>query len=112
VLWTPTVLIYDGAQKERFRIEGYLPRGEFRAHLALALARVSYMHKQFPEAERRYRQIIGEHAGSTVIPEAIYWAEICNYKATSDHTVLGTLPTKLAEFPDSEWTKTAIPFAG
>jgi hypothetical protein len=42
-LWTPSVVILDANGVERFRIEGYLPKDEFRAQLELGLARVAFM---------------------------------------------------------------------
>jgi hypothetical protein len=46
------VVILDSDGDERFRIEGYLPKHEFRAQLELALARVAFMNKKWAEAEK------------------------------------------------------------
>ena len=51
-LWTPTVLIFDPKGVERSRLEGYLPKDEFRAWLELGLARVAFMSKAWAEAEK------------------------------------------------------------
>ena len=108
-LWTPSVLILDSNGKERFRIEGYLPTDEFRAHLELALARVAFMSKNWADAERRYAEVLERHPNSKVAPEALYWKGVSHYKATNDHTVLGELPGQFQErYPDSIWAlKTA-----
>jgi hypothetical protein len=108
-LWTPTVLVLDSSGEERFRIEGYLPREEFRAHLESGLARVAFMRKQWAEAERRYGGVLERHPDSKVAPEALYWKGVSHYKATNDHTVLGELPGQFKEkYPDSLWAlKTA-----
>jgi TolA-binding protein len=108
-LWTPSVIILDPNGKERFRIEGYLPKDEFRAHLELALARVAFMSKQWKDAEQRYTEVLERYPESKAAPEALYWKGVSHYKATNDHTVLGELPGQFQEkYPESEWAlKTA-----
>ena len=104
-VWTPTILILDSDGTERLRVEGYLPRDEFRAHLEMGLARVAFMRKQWDEAERRYAQVVERYPGSKVAPEAVYWRGVSRYKQTNDHTVLGEVPEQLKEtYPDSVWT--------
>jgi uncharacterized protein YyaL (SSP411 family) len=107
--WTPTVLILDSDGKERWRIEGYLPKEEFRAHLELGLARVAFMQKQWAEAERRYAEVLERYPNSKAAPEALYWRGVSHYKATNDHTALGELSNQFKEkYPDSVWAlKTA-----
>ena len=107
VLWTPTALILDAGGVERFRSEGYLPRPEFRAQLAMGLARVDFMHKKFAEADRRYDEIIREHSNTSIVPEAIYWKWVSCYKNTNDHTVLGEAAKELKQYGDSLWVKKA-----
>jgi outer membrane protein assembly factor BamD (BamD/ComL family) len=91
------VLILDSNGAERFRIEGYLPRDEFRAQLELGLARVVFMSKNWAEAERRYAAILDQYPNSHAAPEALYWKGVSRYKITSDHTVLGELPGQFRE---------------
>jgi hypothetical protein len=107
--WTPTVLILDSGGDERWRIEGYLPKEEFRAQLELGLARVAFMQKQWAEAERRYAEVLGRYPDSKAAPEALYWKGVSHYKATNDHTVLGEMPGQFREkYPESVWAlKTA-----
>jgi hypothetical protein len=108
VLWTPTVLVKDSAGVERHRLEGYLPNDEFRAQLALGLARIAFMHKEWPEAERRYADVAQKLPGTAAAPEATYWAAVSHYKATNDHTVLGEVAGRLNQtYRDSIWTKKA-----
>lgn len=103
-VWTPTVLILDSNGVERSRVEGYLPKDEFRAQLEMGLARVAFMSKQWAEAERRYAEVVERYPDSKVAPEAIYWRGVCRYKLTNDHTVLGEVPERLEEkYPDSVW---------
>lgn len=103
-LWTPTVLILDSNGAERLRIEGYLPKDEFRAQLETGLARIAFMHKQWAEAERRYNQVVERYPDSKAAPEAVYWRGVSRYKATNDHTVLGEVPEQLkGKYADSVW---------
>ena len=87
-MWTPTVLIMDPEGKERWRLEGYLPRDEFRVNLEMGLARVAVMRKDWADAESRYERITERLPDSKFAPDAVYWKGICRYKATNDHHVL------------------------
>lgn len=98
------MLILDSKAEERFRIEGYLPRDEFRAQLDLSLARVAFMNKKWADAEHRYTQVLERYPNSHAAPEALYWKGVSHYKATNDHTVLGELPDQFKQkYPDSPW---------
>jgi len=101
-LWTPSILILDPNGKERYRIEGYLPKDEFRAELELGLARVAFMSKDWADAERRYTAVLDRYPDSKAAPEALYWKGVSHYKATNDHTILGELPAQFQEkYPES-----------
>ena len=103
-VWTPTVLVMDSDGTERLRVEGYLPKEEFRAHLEMGLARIAFMRKKWDEAERRYAQVVDRYPDSKVAPEAVYWIGVIQYKRTNDHTVLGEVPKQINEkYPDSVW---------
>ena len=103
-MWTPTVLILDADGTERLRIEGYLPKEEFRAQLEMGLARVAFMRKQWAEAERRYAEVVERYPDAKVAPEAVYWRGVSRYKQTNDHTVLGEVPDQLkGKYGDSVW---------
>lgn len=111
VLWTPAVVVLDSAGKERFRIEGYLPREEFVAQLEMGLARVAFTSKHWADAEARYKAIVEKHSDSVSVPEAMYWAAVSHYQGTRDHTVLGPLSQTLEQkYPDSIWTEKASPW--
>ena len=111
-VWTPTVLVLDSDGAERFRIEGYLPRDEFRAHLELGLARLAFMRKQWAEAEQRYAQVVERYPDSKAAPEAVYWRGVSHYKATNDHTVLGEVAEQFKQtYQDSVWAQKASVWA-
>ena len=107
--WTPTVLILDPNGVERHRIEGYLPKDEFRAQLEMGLARIAFMSKDWAAAEDRYTAVLDRFPNSKAAPEALYWKGVSRYKATNDHTVLGEMPEQFQQkYPDSIWAlKTA-----
>lgn len=95
--WTPTVLILDSNGVERYRIEGYLPKDEFRAQLELGLARIDFKEKKWPEAEQRYRTILENYQQTAAAPEALYWSAVSHYKGTNDHTVLSQVAPQLEQ---------------
>jgi TolA-binding protein len=98
------VLIMDSDVKERWRIEGYLPKTEFRAQLELGLARVDFMHKRWSDAEQRYSRIAASYPDTAAAPEAIYWRGVSHYKGSNDHTVLQPVAEELkAKYPDNIW---------
>lgn len=102
------MLLLDASGKERHRIEGYMPRAEFAAQLELGLARIAFVHKQWDEAERGYRNIAQRYGSSPTAAEAIYWAGVASYKRTSDHTALPLVSKELEQrFPNSLWTRKA-----
>ncbi len=110
-LWTPSVLILDSDGKERQRIEGYLPKKEFRAQLELALARLAFVDKRFTEAEKAYGNVARQYPNSAAAPEALYWEAVSHYKGTKDHTSLEAVVEKLKKYPHSIWAEKAIPWA-
>ncbi len=63
----------DSSGEERWRIEGYLPKNEFRAQLETGLARISFMDKQWDDAEQMYEEVIERYAETAAAPEAVYW---------------------------------------
>jgi TolA-binding protein len=86
------------------RLEGYLPRDEFRAQLELALARLAFTSKHWGEAEQRYGEVLNRYPESKVAAEALYWKGVSNYKATNDHTVLSQLAEEFKQkYSDSIW---------
>jgi len=98
----------DSAGVERLRLEGYLPRKEFAAHLDLALGRIAFMHKNWAEAENRYNEVLHKCEDTVSAAEALYWSGVSHYKKTNDHTVLGRVSQELAQkHPYSIWTKKA-----
>ena len=98
----------DSDGKERWRIEGYLPKDEFRAQLEMGLARIAFMHKQWADAEQRYAGIIERYLDTAAAPEAVYWMGVSQYKRTNDHTVLGRVAEQLNQkYPESAWAKKA-----
>lgn len=103
------MLILDSNGKERYRIEGYLPKVEFRAQLEMGLARVAFMNKDWADAERRYAAVLDHYPDSKAAPEALYWKGVSHYKLTNDHTILGEMPELFRQkYPNSIWAlKTA-----
>lgn len=105
------MLLLDSDGKERVRLEGYLPNNDFVAALESGLARIAFMQKKFPEAERWYDGVVARFGQSHSAPGAMYWRAVAHYKATNDHTVLGRVAEDLrAKYPASVWAAKAIPW--
>lgn len=113
VLWTPTVLIMDAGGVERARLEGYLPRDEFRAWMEAGLGRLAFTAKKWADAERQYGEVAQRYPNTDIAPEAAYWRAVSHYKGTNDHIPLGEVAQELKQrYPDSIWTKKASVWAG
>lgn len=98
----------DPAGAERFRIEGYLPKNEFRAELEMALARLAVMRKDWADAETRFAHVADTYGATGVAPEALYWRNVSRYSRSHDVTSLQSVANELRErYPDSVWTKKA-----
>ncbi|HEX8254608.1 MAG TPA: hypothetical protein VF846_15805 [Thermoanaerobaculia bacterium] len=98
------MVILDSDGVERFRIEGFLPKREFHAHLEMALARLIAARKRWADAEPRYARIAQEFADTTVVPEALYWRAVSAYQGRRDHDALEAMATEItATFPGNVW---------
>lgn len=108
VQWTPTILVIDPDGVERHRIEGFLPVDDFLAQIALGLAQSAFARNEWAEAERRFREIVTRFPKDAAAPEALYWAGVSRYKATSDPTALRETGRAFQEqYQDSTWAKKA-----
>jgi hypothetical protein len=78
----------------------------------MGLGRVAFMHKKFADAQQIYADITNRVGDLPLAAEAIYWRDVCKYKATNDHTVLEPAAKELAEkFPTDEWRLKSLPWA-
>jgi len=78
----------------------------------MGLGRVAFMRKKFADAQKIYERLIEKFGNLPVSAEAIYYRDVCHYKATNDHTSLGVAAKELAEkFPGDEWMLKSIPWA-
>ncbi|MGH9518033.1 MAG: hypothetical protein ACRD2D_00220 [Terriglobales bacterium] len=111
MLWTPSVLILDPSGSERYRLEGYVPRDEFRGQLELGRARLAFDEKRWQAAEEIYQGIVDTLGQTTAAAEGVYWAGVCYYKRTQDHTRLQPMAEELQRrYPGSLAAKKALPF--
>ena len=71
------------------------------------------MQKKWADAEQRYSEVLERYPDTNAAPEALYWKGVSHYKATNDHTVLGTLPGEFKQkYPDSVWAQKTIAWEG
>lgn len=111
-VWTPTIIVLDENGKERYRIEGYLPKDDFAAQLLMGLARVDVMNKKWADAEKLYQQVLDKYPNASIAPGAVYWLGVSKYQRTHNAQELGTVVTELKQkYPESPWNKRAIPWA-
>lgn len=109
--WTPTVLILDADGKERWRLEGYLPKDEFRAFLDMGLARVALCNKKWADAESRYAAVASDHPNSIYAPQAVYFRGVSEYSRSHDHLVLTDTAVELKNnYGGNEWQLRSIPW--
>ena len=103
----------DPEGEERWRLEGYLSRDEFRADLEMGLARVAFMKKDWADAERRYAEILERYPNSKFAPEAIYYKGVSRYSASHDGADLADVAKTFDEkYQDTEWAMRSRPWAG
>lgn len=101
----------DPSGEERWRLEGYLPKNEFRAYLEMGLARVSFMKKDWTAAETRYTAVAENYPDSKFAPEAIYYRGVSRYSTSHDSGELANTAKELQEkFSGNEWQLRSIPW--
>lgn len=106
------MLITDPEGKERWRLEGYLPKDEFRANLEMGLARMAMMKKDWANAEKRFADIIERYPDSKFAPEAVYWQGVSRYSASHDGGDLANVAKTFSEkYKDSVWAQKAVPWS-
>ena len=104
-------MVMDPDGKERSRLEGYLPRDEFRAFLEMGLARVSYMTKELADAERRYAEVLERYPNSQFAPEALYYLGVSRYSISHDSAILAqTAQAFTQKYKDSIWALKSLPW--
>ena len=112
-VWTPTVLVMDPDGEERYRIEGYLPKDEFRARLEMGLGRLDVVHKRWEDAEKHFAHVVDTYPNAKAAPEALYWRNVSRYSRTHDAAPLQEVARELKErYPESDWTLRASVWAG
>jgi hypothetical protein len=111
VKWTPTLVTLDTEGKEHHRTVGFLPPEELVPSLLLGRSKIHFDHEEFEEALKSLDAILKDYPKSGAAPEAIFLRGVSLYKSTQDPKPLKGAYEKLqAEYPESEWTKRALPY--
>ena len=106
--WTPTVLIVDSDGTELHRIEGFLPADEFLGQLQLGFGHAQFTKGNFTDAERHFRDVCEQLAGTDAAAEATYWAGVSRYKGSNDASALkATAQAFKDRYQNSVWAKKA-----
>jgi outer membrane protein assembly factor BamD (BamD/ComL family) len=101
----------DPEGHERWRLEGYLPKDEFRVYLELGLARVAFMKKDWAAAEQHFSRVLDQHPNSKFVPEAVYYRGVSRYSASHDGGELAATAQILNEkYPGNEWQLRSLPW--
>lgn len=105
-------MILDPNGEERWRLEGYLPKNEFRADLEMGLARLAFIRKDWADAAQRFAKIAEEHPDSKFAPQAVYYAGVSRYSGSHDGGELASTAKELGEkYPGTEWQLRSLPWA-
>lgn len=111
IKWTPTIIVLDWNGKEHSRTVGFLTPEELIPSLLLGIAKTYYESDMFPEAIANLEKIIQDYPQSGAAPEAVFYRGVNGYKSTHDPKHLKQAYERLqAEYPQSEWTKRALPY--
>jgi outer membrane protein assembly factor BamD (BamD/ComL family) len=105
------VLVLDPTGEERRRLEGYLPRDEFRVYLELGLARVAFMKKDWAVAQQHFANVLDKFPESKFASEAVYYRGVSRYSASHDSAELAQTAAELNEnFPGDQWQLRSLPW--
>ena len=107
--WTPTLIVQDPEGREHRRSQGYLDAPRFLAEMSLAWVKDAIDRGDFAAARERASEALARTKGDPERePEALYWAAVAGYKASSDaQNLIQGWNRLLQEFPSSEWAKRA-----
>ena len=98
----------DPSEKERHRIEGFLPADDFLAQLQMGRAQVAFSAQKFDESEKLFRGVVDQWPDGDSAAEALYWAGVSKYKGTNDPNALGATAAAFKErYQTSPWAKKA-----
>ncbi len=111
VKWTPTLVTLDGQGEEHHRTVGFLSPDELLASLTLARGKTLFDADQHQEAIEWLDRVVSDHAGTTSVPEAIFFRAVARFKVSHDAAPLREAYQELEKnFPGNEWTKRAYPY--
>ena len=112
VIWTPTFIVLDYYGKEYHRTVGYIPPDEMVAQLLLGIGKTGFGNDQFNEAVLQFSTLLNGYPQSACAPEAVYLRAVARYKSSHSAAALKECYSQLAtQYPGSEWTRRAEPFA-
>jgi len=112
IAWTPTFLIQDSGGRVHRKLVGYIPVDDFLAQLKFGKGMVFFEKERHEEAIKWVRKVIEEHPGAGVVPEAIFFLGVAEYKKTHEVSALRRVYDTLSEkYPQSEWARRAQPYS-
>ncbi len=112
VSWTPTFLMHDQAGGVHRKLVGYIPVDDFLAQLKFGKGMVFFEKERHEEALKWFRRAAEEHPNAGVVPEAVFFAGVAEYRKTHAAGALRRAYDTLSEkYPGSEYTRRAQPYS-
>ena len=91
---------------------GYIPPDEMVPQMILGIGKTGFSNDQFNEAVLQFSTLLKQYPQSGCAPEALYWLAVARYKSSHSAAALKECYAQLVtQYPASEWTKRAEPFA-
>jgi TolA-binding protein len=106
--WTPTLLVLNSEGVESHRVVGYLPPEEFRAELALGLAKAYLDRGALENAMIHLRETVRHFPETWAAPEAQYWLGVARYRTEGKPDgLIAEWNVLLERWPTSRWARSA-----
>jgi hypothetical protein len=103
IIWTPTLTVCNVQGEEQVRWIGYLPPEEFLPKTKFALAWLMMLDQNYAQSAVILKEIMSSHKDSLLVPAALYWLGVANWKVSGDFAGLSNAWTSLMEiYPNSE----------
>ncbi|HVE78610.1 MAG TPA: thioredoxin fold domain-containing protein [Gemmatimonadaceae bacterium] len=107
-LWHPGIVVLDARLSEARRFVGFLPPEEFMAQLQVGAGLVHLYHGRPEQALERFELVTTTLPRTAVVPEAMYWAGVAQYRRGGGLDALRLVWERLAaEHPESDWANRA-----
>ncbi|HEX9614292.1 MAG TPA: tetratricopeptide repeat protein [Bacteroidota bacterium] len=113
IKWTPTFLVQDSEAAVHERFVGFVPVDDLLARLGLGKGKVFFNQDHYAQAIEQFRSVVEQHPASGSAPEAVFLLGVSEYWKTHKLAALRRIyDTLIAQYPQSEWARRAMPYSG